>query len=354
MTPDPNNALFPDNADSLASRFLTPSVHARLSGLKTATGFTLDQAIRSGRENPDSDIGIYAGDPESYTLFKEIFDPVIRACHRVTGPIRHVSELTSLDLEDLDPAGRHILSTRIRTARNLSGHAFTPHMTPEARQVVEQQIKQAVSILPDPFTGNYHAMGGLSPDQIAERAAAGKAFLPGDRFQEAAGITRGFPASRGVHVSHDRKFFVWVNEEDQLRIICLENNGSLSQVFNRLVLALELLGRSLSFAWDPCKGYLNACPTNIGTAMRAGVHIRLPGLEQHPDRLNELASAHGLQIRGTRGEKTTVTGAVFDISNRFRLGTGETRIIQNLHTGITAIITAEKQLAGSGPGSPAP
>jgi creatine kinase/arginine kinase len=354
MTPDLDNALFPDNAHSLASRFLTPAIYARLSGLKTATGFTLDQAIRSGWENPDSDIGIYAGDSESYTLFQEIFDPVIRAFHQTSGPSCHESERTSLDLDDPDPEGRYILSTRIRTARNLSGHAFTPHMTPDARQMVEQRIKQAVTALPDPFKGDYHAMGGLSPDQIAERAAAGKAFLPGDRFQEAAGITRGFPASRGVHVSHDKKNFVWVNEEDHLRIICLEKGKSLSLVFNRLVLALEFLGRTLSFAWDPCKGYLNACPTNIGTAMRAGVHIRLPGLEQHPDRLNELASAHGLQIRGTRGEKTTVTGAVFDISNRFRLGISETQIIQNLHTGITAIITAEKQLAGSGPGSPAP
>lgn len=355
MTPDPNcHSVFPANAGSLTSRFLTPSLFQRLSRRKTATGFTLEQAIRSGRENPDSDIGIYAGDPESYILFQEIFDPVIRACHRLTGPIRHVSHLISLDLDDPDPEGRYILSTRIRTARNLSGHPFTPNMSPDARQVVEQKIKDAVAALPVPFTGDYHPMGGLSPEQIVTRAEEGTAFLPGDRFQEAAGITCGFPASRGVYASHDRKFFVWVNEEDHLRIICLEKNGSLSGVFNRLVLAIEGLNRSLSFVRDPCKGYLTACPTNIGTAMRAGVHIRLPELEQHPDRLNELASAHGLQIRGTRGEKTAVTGAVFDISNRFRLGIGETRIIQNLHTGITAIIAAEKQLAGTGPGSPAP
>ncbi len=118
--------MFPDNAVSLASRFLTPSLFRRLSKLKTATGFTLDQAIRSGRENPDSDIGIYAGDPESYTLFQDIFDPVIRACHRISGPICHVSELRPLDLDGPDPEGRYILSTRIRIARNLSGYAFTP------------------------------------------------------------------------------------------------------------------------------------------------------------------------------------------------------------------------------------
>lgn len=199
--------MFPDNAVSLASRFLTPSLFRRLSKLKTATGFTLDQAIRSGRENPDSDIGIYAGDPESYTLFQDIFDPVIRACHRISGPICHVSELRPLDLDGPDPEGRYILSTRIRIARNLSGYAFTPNLTPGIRQVAEQRIKQAVAALPDPFKGAYHAMGGLSPEEISARASAGTAFLPGDRFQAGAGITRGFPASRGVFASHDKILF---------------------------------------------------------------------------------------------------------------------------------------------------
>jgi creatine kinase/arginine kinase len=77
------------------------------------------------------------------------------------------------------------------------------------------------------------------------------------------------------------------------------------------------------------------------------MHIRLPNLENHPDRLKRLASTHGLQIRGTRGEKTAVTESVFDISNRFRLGTGETQLIQTLHTGIAAIIKAETQLSSS-------
>lgn len=357
MAPDlDGHPVFPDTAGSLASRFLTPSLYRRLSKLKTATGFTLDQAIRSGRENPDSDIGIYAGDAESYTLFQEIFDPVIRAYHRIPGSIRHLSALSPLNLSDPDPDGRYILTTRVRTARNLSGYPFTPNMTAHTRQEVEQHIKQALCLLPDPFKGDYHPMGGLSPEKIFAKTSAGKAFLPGDRFQEAAGITCGFPASRGVYTSRDRQFFAWVNEEDHLRLICLEKSGALSRVFNRLALALEFLSKTLSFAWDPCKGYLNTCPTNIGTALRAGVHIRLPGLENHPDRLNDLASAHGLQIRGTRGEKTAVTGAVFDISNRFRLGIDENRLIQDLHTGITAIVAAEKQLEAdpSSPGSPEP
>jgi creatine kinase/arginine kinase len=355
MTPDADfQSVFPDSAGSLASRFLTPAMFMRLSRLETATGFTLAEAIRSGRENPDSDIGIYAGDAETYTLFREIFHPVIRAYHQITGPIRHVSSLESLDLPNPDPENRFILSTRIRVARNLSGYAFMPHITPQDRQDVAQQIKQVLTSLPASLQGHFHAMDGLTPDQISIRASRGTAFPPGDRFQSAAGITRDFPASRGVFISHDQTVRVWVNEEDQLRVICLEKTGALDRVFNRMVSVLGHISNRLDFAADTDLGCLNACPTNIGSAMRASVHIQLPELETHPDLLRTLALAHGLQVRGTQGEKTAVTKSVFDISNRYRLGIGETRLIQGLHTGIAAVIAAEKQLAASGPVSPAP
>lgn len=346
-----DSAIFPEHAGSLAHRFLTPPLFDRLSRLKTDTGFTLEQAIRSGRDNPDSHIGIYAGDAQTYTLFKEILNPVIRTYHQITGPIRHESRLDPLDLPDLDPNNRLIVSTRIRVARNLSCHAFSPNITTQNRQLVARQIQQALDALPESLQGHFHTMDALPLDQIRNRAFQGTAFLPGDRFQASAGIMRDFPGSRGVFMSHDRVFRVWVNEEDHLRIICLEKTGNLSKVFNRLVYALAHLSDTLDFASDPRLGYLTACPTNIGTAMRAGVHIRLPNLEKHPNRLKRLASTHGLQIRGTLGEKTPVTESVFDISNRFRLGTGETQLIQTLHTGIAAIIEAETQLAVTGPES---
>jgi creatine kinase/arginine kinase len=347
-------AIFPEHAVSLAHRFLTPSLFGRLSRLKTDTGFTLEQAIRSGLENPDSHIGIYAGDAQTYTLFKEIFDPVIRTYHQITGPIRHIPRLEPLDLPDLDPHNQLIVSTRIRVARNLSGQAFSPNITTQNRQIVARQTQQALDALPESLQGHFHAMDTLTLDQIRNRAFQGTAFLPGDRFQASAGINREFPVSRGVFMSHDRTFRVWVNEEDHLRIICLEKTGNLSKVFNRMVSALAHISDTLDFASDPRLGYLTACPTNIGTAMRAGVHIRLPNLENHPDRLKRLASTHGLQIRGTQGEKTAVAESVFDISNRFRLGTGETQLIQTLQAGIAAIIEAETQLAVSGPESPGP
>ena len=137
---------------------------------------------------------------------------------------------------------------------------------------------------------------------------------------------------------------IWVNEEDHLRIISMEASADISGVFNRLCRGLDHLSTRLEFAFDKRYGFLTSCPTNIGTSMRAGVHIRLKKLEKNQALLKKLVAQYHLQIRGTQGEKTSVEKGIFDISNRQRLGIPETRIIQNLHSGLAAIIEAEKSL----------
>ena len=137
---------------------------------------------------------------------------------------------------------------------------------------------------------------------------------------------------------------VWVNEEDHMRIISQDTSSDLSGVFNLLCKALLVLEQTLNFEKDDTYGYLTSCPTNIGTTMRAGVHIHLQKLNQNRTLLTSLTKAHGLQIRGTGGEKTQVDNAVFDISNHRRLGISEVDIIKNLHRGLQKIISTEKNL----------
>lgn len=129
-----------------------------------------------------------------------------------------------------------------------------------------------------------------------------------------------------------------------MRIISQDTSANLSSVFNHLCRALVALESILKFAKDDTYGYLTSCPTNLGTAMRAGVHIRLPQLNRSRSLLDGLTRSHNLQIRGSSGEKTEVTDAVFDISNRRRLGISETEIIKELHEGLLAIIDTEKKL----------
>ncbi len=326
----------------------------QLKTKRTGSGFTLEQAIRSGMENPDSSIGLYAGDEESYALFSDLFSPVIRAYHNHEG--NHISDfdkpdIPCLDLPDPDPEKEFIRSTRIRVARNLKGFPFPPHISSTQRNRVLEKIISATARLPQGLKGEFFFLNQLTENERNRLVDRKIAFPKGDRFMESAGINRDFPKDRGVFFNQvtdktlqtQSRFLVWANEEDHLRIIAMENSSDLSGVFNLLAKGLDSLSKSLEFAEDKTLGYLTACPSNIGTAMRAGVHIRLKHLEKKEGILKKIADRHGLQIRGTSGEKTSVKEAVFDISNKHRLGICETQIMYTLYQGIGALIQADKE-----------
>lgn len=103
-------------------------------------------------------------------------------------------------------------------------------------------------------------------------------FKEGDRFLEAAGLNRDWPEGRGIFHNDQLTFLVWVNEEDQLRIISMENGSDIKNVFERLSRACSHIEKTIKFSFDDHLGYITSCPTNLGTALRASVHIRLPKL----------------------------------------------------------------------------
>lgn len=335
---------FPAGSSALAKTHLTPDIFARLTDKSTDTGFTLSQAIASGLVHKDSSIGIYAGDGQSYQTFAPLFDPIIREYHNLETRVRHCEDYTLPALTNPDPEGRYILSSRIRVARNLASIPFTPNMDLADRLKVLDLAREACSGLPRPLAGAFFCYTDLDRAALDRKIKQKLAFPRGDRFQEAAGINRDFPAGRGIFLSQDNGFRVWVNEEDHFRIMAQQAGPDLAEVFCRLASGLDHLSRVLAFSRDSDLGYLNACPTNIGTAMRAGVHIRLPALNRHPEKLKKTAASHHLQIRGTMGEKTAVENAVFDISNARRLGVSAGQTIATLYHGLAAIIALEKKL----------
>jgi creatine kinase/arginine kinase len=327
-------SLFGPTSSSLVKKHLSEDLYNTLKIRSTDSGFTLDKAIRSGRANVDSSIGIYAGDARSYEVFSEIFAPIIEEYHGVKADLLHRSDLTPVSLPLLDPEKKYIVSTRVRVARNIVDFAFTNHISLQERKRLEQCVVIALAGLPHPYKGEYHSFS--TSQDITEL------FEKGDRFQDAAGMNTDFPLCRGIFYSGDRRLRTWLNEEDHLRIISQENSTDLAGVFNHLCRALVLLEKKLTFAWDDRYGFLTSCPTNVGTSMRAGVHIRLKKLGNNREILDQLVARHQLQLRGTKGENTKVTNSVFDISNKRRLGISEVEIIRGLHQGLAAIIAAEE------------
>jgi arginine kinase len=169
----------------------------------------------------------------------------------------------------------------------------------------------------------------------------------GDRFLEACGLNRDWPNGRGIFHNAEKTFLVWVNEEDQLRIISMQKGANLRQVFERLSRGAAAIEKVVKFAHDEHLGYITSCPTNLGTAMRASVHVRLPELSKDKARFQAIADQYYVQIRGIHGEHTETNDGTYDISNRRRLGRSEKDLVQDMYDGVKAMIAAEKELVAA-------
>ncbi len=336
--------IFPKNCRSLLCQYLTPEIFEALKDKTTANGYTLAQAINSGVQNPDSSIGVYAGDAESYTLFAPLFDPIIEAYHGFAPQSRHCGNFNPDDLNttNIDPEGAYIVSTRIRVGRNLADIPLGPAISKVQRNEVEARVSQALSRLEGDLGGSYYPLQGMSDADTAQLVSDHFLFKAGDRFLEAAGLNRDWPEGRGIFHNNDKTFLVWINEEDQLRIISMQHGGNIGEVFSRLARAVKALEQSMTFSRSDHLGYITSCPTNLGTAMRASVHIKLPKLGSDMKAFEAIADAHHLQIRGIHGEHSQSEGGIYDISNRRRLGVSEVACVQDMYDGVVALIEAER------------
>ena len=150
-------------------------------------------------------------------------------------------------------------------------------------------------------------------------------------------LMRDWPEGRGLFLSEDESFSAWVNEEDQLRIIALKQGGDVKGVFALLAASVAALSERLDFLFSSELGYLASCPTNLGTSMRASVHMTLPKLGKDEAALKQQAEALGLQVRGMHGEHSASDGATYDISNPMRLGVTEAAAVTHLISGINQL-----------------
>jgi creatine kinase/arginine kinase len=327
-------------------KYLTPEIFEALKDKKTANGFTLEKAIHSGVVNPDSSIGVYAGDKESYTLFAPLFDPIIEAYHGFGKEDRHQSNLNpdDLDAPNPDPEGKYIVSTRIRVGRNVDDMPLGPAISREQRNQVESLVVEGLQTLKGELEGNYYPLLGMSKEIQENLIKDHFLFKEGDRFLEAAGLNRDWPEGRGIYHNHNKTFLVWVNEEDELRIISMQQGGDIKEVFTRLVNAIRSIETKVPFSYSEHLGYITSCPTNLGTAMRASVHIALPKLAEDMEAFKAITDKYHLQIRGIHGEHSESEGGIYDISNRRRLGITEVEAVQDMVDGVVALIAAEKAL----------
>merc|ERR1712121_573276 len=250
---------FPEikSTHSLVAKYVTKPIWDKLSRAVTKTsGFTLAQAIACATEFDNQHCGIYAGDWDSYKVFADVFDPLIQEYHGISADATHTSDMDVNKIKgNVDPAAP-VHSCRIRVGRSIDGFGLSPGITKEQRVGVENLMKKAFANLKGDLAGTYYPLAGMERD---------------------------WPEGRGIFHNKDKTFLTWVNEEDQLRIISMQKGGDVKEVFVRLARGIKAVEDSVKkesgkdFMLDAKYGYIHSCPTNLGTGMRASVHVDLPG-----------------------------------------------------------------------------
>jgi len=152
---------FPKHSPSILAKHLSLEIFELLKNKTTANGFTLKQAINSGVVNSDSEIGIYAGDAESYETFAPLFDKIIEDYHGFGKEERHHSNLNPNDLiiESFDE--NYVLSTRIRVGRNLEAFPLGAGISKEQRNGVECLVSEALCLLEGEFSSFHNSSCGM-------------------------------------------------------------------------------------------------------------------------------------------------------------------------------------------------
>jgi len=218
-----------------------------------------------------------------------------------------------------------VLSSRVRVARNLQGFPFPGRAGREERADVAERICEAAARAESLDGGVIWRIDDLDPvdrEILVERHLVSRDLLADD----AGPSTSAFVLAAGEECG------LMVNEEDHVRLQSLVGGLELEAAWRRVDRLDEELGALLPFAYHHQFGYLTACPTNVGTGLRASVLIHIPGLvlTKEISRVLEGISQVGLTYRGLYGEGSEVVGNFFQISNQTTLGKTEEDLIEHL------------------------
>ena len=222
-------------------------------------------------------------------------------------------------------------STRIRFARNIAGFPFKLK-TKEMKEALENKIKD-----------NLYGIGyGLKffklkdMDDITKMSLVEKNIISPEFISNKDG---------SILINDEENICIMIGEEDHLRIQVFNYGLDLENTLNLAIELDEKINETLGYAINKKYGYLTACPSNLGTGLRASVMLHLPALEHTGNVRNILNSVSnfGISIRGIYGENSKSTGDMYQISNRQTLGITEKEIIERVKVISEKIIEQERK-----------
>jgi protein arginine kinase len=227
-----------------------------------------------------------------------------------------------------------VVSSRVRLARNLRDAAFPGWAGEEECERLWKELQPTLSGLSALSPSFALPMGDLDP--VDRQILFERHLVSREHAEKGRGS--------GLVASRDERIAVMVNEEDHLRLQAMRPGFDLRGTWATVDAVDSELERSVRYAFSPRMGYLTACPTNVGTGMRASVMLHLPGLvlmgEMNP--IVKGVGKIGLAVRGLWGEGTEAVGNMFQVSNQISLGDAEPDIIGGLEQVVREIVEHEK------------
>lgn len=227
-----------------------------------------------------------------------------------------------------------VVTSRIRLARNIAERSFPGWGRKKERHEILAELHPAIEeleVMKSAFSQELSQLDLMQKQVMVERHLISR---------EQAARSSGSAAV----VNRKQTISIMINEEDHLRMQSIRAGLHLSEAYQALHEVDRALEKDLNFAFDADLGYLTACPTNLGTGMRASAMLHLPGLVLSDTISQVLAAVNklGLAVRGLFGEGTESLAHLFQISNQSTLGETEQDIVSNLERQIGQIERHER------------
>lgn len=238
-------------------------------------------------------------------------------------------------LRGTGPESDIVISSRIRLARNLAAFPFTNRANHHQKAEIERLLRDRIAKLDFPVPLTYfslHEMTNLDRQLLVERQLISRELAN----------TEG---PRGVALADQETVSLMINEEDHIRLQVMRSGFALDECWRDIDRLDDALEQRVSYAFSEEFGYLTACPTNVGTGMRASVMLHLPALvlTKQVEKVFRALQKINLAVRGLYGEGTRASGDFYQISNQVTLGKSETTILTEIREVIPQIITYERQ-----------